>query len=98
ARRARYFAFTSEQARQLAADGQSESGASVLPARPGVCLLERLENKLLLFRCDTDSGIRHRDSRGSLNKPKDRMIQRPTLCYRTHSHCDVPLRCELKWF
>ena len=48
-----------KQRRQLAADGEAESGAAVLAARAGVGLMERLEDQLLLLRRDADAGVGH---------------------------------------
>ena len=49
--------FSAQQAGQLAADGESQSGSAVFAAGAGVCLLKRLEDDSLLLRRNTDSGI-----------------------------------------
>ena len=54
---ARQADFTAQQARDFAADGQSEPGAAVLPAGAAVRLLEGLENDLLLVGGDADAGV-----------------------------------------
>ena len=48
-----------EQTRELAADRQAQAGATVLPARAGISLLERLEDDSLLLGWDANAGIRH---------------------------------------
>src|SRR5207253_8977369 len=49
--------FTAEQRRQFARNGQTQPRAAVLAARPGVGLLERFKNQLLLLRRDPDAGV-----------------------------------------
>src|SRR5689334_22500490 len=51
--------FAAEQRCQLAADGQAETRAPVLPAGGAVRLLECFENDLLLVRGDADAGVGH---------------------------------------
>src|SRR4029453_7828516 len=58
-RRAPQLDLAAEQVGQLAADGQAEAGAPVLPGGAGVGLLEGLEDDLLLLGCDADAGIRN---------------------------------------
>src|SRR4029079_2633918 len=67
ARRADQPDLAAEQARQLAADRQSQPGPAVLAVGAAVSLLECLEDDLLLFRRDADAGIadRERDDVGS---------------------------------
>ena len=59
ARRALHADLAAEQARDLAADRQSEPGAAELAARRPVGLLERLEDELLLVLRDPDPGVAH---------------------------------------
>jgi len=47
----------SEEARDLAADGEAEAGPSVLPARRAVRLLESLEDDLLLVSGNSDARV-----------------------------------------
>src|SRR5690606_23181370 len=49
-----------QQARQLTGNRQAQAGAAVLAAGRAISLLECFENKLLLFRRNTDAGIDHR--------------------------------------
>ena len=55
--RAAQLDFATQQARQFAADGQTQTGAAVFAARPCVRLLKRLEDDALFFGRDTDAGI-----------------------------------------
>src|SRR2546430_565750 len=51
----------SQEPRDFSADGQTQPGPPELPARRTVCLLERLEDELLLFLGDTDPGVLHHE-------------------------------------
>ncbi len=51
--------FAAEQAGQLTADGETETGAAVLAAGRGIRLLESLEDDFLLLERNADTGIRH---------------------------------------
>ena len=63
ARRADQPDLAAEQRRQLAADGEAETGAAVLAAGAGVGLLERLEDQPLLLGRDADAGVADLDAR-----------------------------------
>ena len=57
-----------------------EAGAAVLPRRAGVGLLERLEDKALFLRSDTDAGVLNRegdDLRGFAESRGDRSSSLP---------------------
>ena len=49
--------FAAEQARQLSADGEPETGAAVFSARRRIGLLESLEDDLLLLGRNADAGV-----------------------------------------
>ena len=96
ARRAHQPDLAAEQRRQLAADGEAETGAAVLAAGAGVGLLERLEDQPLLLRRDADAGVGDLDGDGALREPQNRMIRRParasTGCTRIDTWpCEVNL-------
>src|SRR6185436_7900075 len=57
ARRALDADLAAEQPRELAADGEPEPGAAVLPAGSAVGLLKGLEDEPLLLRRDADAGV-----------------------------------------
>ena len=59
AERAFQLDFAAQQVGQLAADGQSQSGSSKLPAGPGVGLLECLEDDALFLSRNANAGIFH---------------------------------------
>src|SRR5437899_938127 len=72
-RRALDVNLATEQARDLSADRQAETRASVLPARRTVGLLERLEDELLLVARDADARILHRERDhliGAIQRPR----------------------------
>ena len=48
---------TAQQARQLAADGEAQTGAAVLAAGGAIRLLERLEDDSLLVLRNADAGV-----------------------------------------
>src|SRR4029077_5173162 len=50
-----------QQARDLAADGESQARSAVLAARASVGLLERLEDDLLFVGGNADPGVAHGD-------------------------------------
>src|SRR5215470_14549947 len=50
-----------EKPGDLAADGQAQPGAAVLPARAAVRLLEGFEDDLLLVGGDADARVGHRE-------------------------------------
>src|SRR5215212_7995781 len=53
--------FATEQSRNLAADGKSETRTAVLAAGRAIGLLERLEDQTLLVLRDSNSGVGHRE-------------------------------------
>src|SRR5208282_972383 len=96
ARRAAQMDFPTEQARQLPADGETETGTAIFAASRGVGLLEGLENELLLFEWDADAGIRdlERDDRRRL--AEHRMLRAPTARRHGHVEANAALRRELE--
>ena len=57
--RAAQMNFAAEQVGQFAADGEAQSRTTVFAAGAGICLLERLEDDLLLLQRNADAGIGH---------------------------------------
>ena len=69
--------FAAEQAREFAADGETEAGAAIFAAGAGIRLLERLEDQLLLFQGDADAGIGHLEGDDGRRVVEDRMLGAP---------------------
>src|SRR6185369_10691390 len=70
--------FTAQEARELAADGETEAGAADLAAGRGVGLLERFEDDLLLLGRDADAGIGDFEGDHGRGAAQGRVIRRPT--------------------
>ena len=70
--------FSAQQAGQFAADGESETRASVLAAGARVCLLESLEDDSLFFRRDANAGVGNFKSDDGGRAGKDRVRFAPT--------------------
>src|SRR5215471_1556467 len=66
-----------EKACQFAADRESESGAAVLAARTGICLLEGLEDDALLIRRDSNAGVGYFECDHGSGVAQNRMIFTP---------------------
>ena len=96
ARNARQLDFATEQRGQLTADRQAEAGAAVFAARPGIGLLERLEDQPLFLGCDADAGVDHLDREGLRHRPQDRMAGRPPCLDHGHAHRHLASRRELE--
>src|SRR4029078_11875627 len=62
---------------KLAADCEAKAGADVFAAGAGVGLLECLENHLLLFGRDADTGIGELEGDHALRLAEDGMARRP---------------------
>ena len=81
--------FTAKQAGQFAADGESETRASVFAAGARVGLLEGLEDNSLFFRRDADAGVRNFESNDGSRAGKDRVGSAPTLIGHGHGEADT---------
>src|SRR5262249_7708930 len=57
---ARHGHVTAHHARELAGDGEAETGAAEAPRSRGIGLAELLEQLCLLLRCHANAGIDHR--------------------------------------
>src|SRR4029077_12691672 len=84
ARHAAQADFAAQQVRQLAADGQSQTGAAVLAGSARIRLLESFEYDPLLLRRNADAGIADRelDHRGGL--AERRMLAAPAAARDTY--------------
>ena len=96
ARRRAQMDFTAEQARELAADGETKPGAAIFAAGAGVGLLERFEDQLLLLLGNADAGVGHfeRDHRGGVIEQW--MFRAPAAERRRHGHAHAALGGELE--
>src|SRR5271155_4098763 len=63
--------FSAEQVRQFAADCQPQAG-------PGVRLLERFKDQLLLIQRDTDARVRNLESDNGRRRVEDRVLGAPS--------------------
>src|SRR4029079_10618003 len=59
ARRTLKMNFAAQQARKLTADREPKPSAAIFSAGPGVGLLKRLKDQLLLFQRDANAGVGH---------------------------------------
>src|SRR5208283_3879217 len=87
---------TAEQAREFAADGESETGAAVLAAHAAVGLLERLENDLLLVGRNTDSGIADRERQHARRPIQVVIVRAPSAVNRLEAQRHLPALGELE--
>ncbi len=87
--------FSAKQACQLAADCQPEAGPAVFATGSGICLLEGLEDNLLLFLRNADSGISNFecDNRAIT---EDRMVLTPSIFSFEHGESYAALFRELE--
>src|SRR5688572_2035644 len=77
-----------EQAGQLAADGQAEPGAAKAPAGGHVRLLKRLEDDGLLVRPDADPGVCDGESDDRLGVIERDAIGAPAAGHDVDRHLD----------
>ena len=68
-----------QQAGQLAANGQAQTGAAVLAAGAAVGLLKGLEDDLLLLRLNADARVGHRKRRHGLRPVEVFIVRAPAL-------------------
>ena len=61
---------SAEQPRDLAADRQAETGATVAAVRLALCLLERLEDQLQLVVVDPDARVDDREGERDIGLPE----------------------------
>src|ERR1700680_3570537 len=71
--------FAAQQAGQFAADRQAQSGASILTAGAGICLLEGLEDDALFIESDSDAGIGDLEGDDRSGPVENWMILAPSL-------------------
>src|SRR3981081_1307299 len=85
-----------EQPRQLAADGQTKSGAAVAAARAAVRLLKGLENCRLFIRRNTDPAVAHGQGKNGLRFLERRVIGAPARVSLGYSQFHLAALGELE--
>src|SRR5213593_2253191 len=88
--------FSGQEARQLAADGKTQSGAAVFPGRATFGLLECFEDDALLFPGDADTRIRHRECKDSIRPVQGQIAAVPTCVCPAYVQADLTLFRELE--
>ena len=78
-----------QQPGQFAADGQPKACAAVFAAGAAVGLLKRLEDDLLLVRCDANAGVAHRQRQNGFGAVKRRVVGTPALADRRDRQGDL---------
>src|SRR5262249_6258751 len=88
--------FAPQEAGQLAADSQTQTGAAVATARAGVGLLKRFENDLLLVGRNADAGVGHFEGDGERSVVEGSAIGAPAPFGHADAQRHAPLRRELE--
>src|SRR5258708_7589090 len=88
--------FAAKQAGQLTTDCQPKTGAAVLAAGAGICLLEGLEDDPLFVRWNTDPGIGNLKGHHRRGPSQDRMIFAPTAFSLRDGEADASLFGEFE--
>src|SRR5262249_33284566 len=88
--------FSAEKSRQLAADGQTQSGSAIFAARARIRLLERFEYYPLLFPRYADSRVAHFEGDNGSRAAQNLMIRAPSTAGRRNAKPDRSLFCELE--
>jgi hypothetical protein len=88
--------FATQQGRKLAADGQPQTGAAILPAGAGIGLLKRLEDQLLLVERNADAGIRHLERDHGGRVVQNRMFGAPAAQGCRNAQANPTLGRELE--
>src|ERR1700753_4046140 len=94
--RAAQLNLSSQQVRQFAADGQSESRSAVLAACSGIGLLKGLEDDALLFLRNTNAGIRDLERNHRARAIENRMAIAPSGGDRRNLQTHTSLLGELE--
>src|SRR5947207_14386112 len=85
-----------QQARELAADGQPQTGAAVLARRRPIRLLEGLENDLLLVAGNTDAAVGDGEGQHFLRAIELIVVAAPARSGRLDAERDLAAMGKLK--